>query len=104
MTAIEPEILNPWWESDRLYTANELRRDLLIFAGADLGPTQFYQWLKFALIKAPKVRKLVYTARDRYHLLKFATEYKPRYPTLQAASIAFYQDVLAKEEEKGKGK
>ena len=94
---VEAELVDPpWGDSLKELTVEDLRRDLFLFANVEIGVTQFYEWLKWAYIKAQGERKNTYTQRDRFLLLKFATEYKTKYPTLRSASLAFYYEVIQK--------
>lgn len=85
--AIKTELLKDW-------THQELRRELFIWSGVDLGITQFYAWLPNALIQP----KRIYTNRDRKKLLKFA-EFMARYKRLQEAKAKLIEHMQLHPEE-----
>ena len=76
------------------WTHSELRREILIWAGVEVGQTQFYQWLTCALI----AKKRIYTDRDRRKILKFA-QFMTRYKRLKNAREALIQDMKTKPED-----
>lgn len=64
------------------YTRDELRREVLIWAGRELSLTRFYEWIRYAFVD----RKPIYSDRDRSKLLYFA-ECLNRVRSYQEASI-----------------
>lgn len=58
----------------------ELKRELLIWCEVDLGTTQFYAWLPYALI----TKKRIYNDRDRAKLITFG-HFMKRYKRLEMA-------------------
>ena len=78
----------------RDWTHSELRREIFIWTGVEIGQTQFYTWLPFALI----AKKRIYTDRDRRKLLKFA-QFMSRYKRLNDAKEALMQDMETKPED-----
>lgn len=70
------------------WTHKELRQELIIWLNLELGQTQFYAWLPYALIR----KKRIYTNRDRWKLIRFATFMK-RYKRLEKAKAKLIEDM-----------
>ena len=68
------------------WTYQELKQEILIWQNIELGTTQFYKWLPYALI----AKKRIYTNRDRRKLLQFAQLMK-RYKRLEIAKDQLIQ-------------
>ena len=81
------EVLKDW-------TLDELKQELLIWLGVELGKTQLYKWLSYALIvKGPS-----YSNRDRKKLLAFASLMK-RYRNLEMARAKLAEHIQEHPEE-----
>ncbi|MBW4662312.1 MAG: hypothetical protein KME15_26970 [Drouetiella hepatica Uher 2000/2452] len=70
------------------WTYQELKQEILIWQNVELGTTQFYKWLPYALI----AKKRIYTNRDRRKLLKFA-QLMQRYKRLEIAKNKLIQHI-----------
>ena len=79
------EIVNDW-------TPQELRREVLIWTGIELSNTQFYAWLRAAMID----RNRIYTERDRYKLMNFS-RYMLRYRRLETAKAKLIEHLQQNE-------